>query len=95
LKGTRKPPRDAAGVVIRHGDKVRVLKVPDLSGMRPRARRDSKPVFDHILGTCRRVVGFNELGWAELSVRILRGPHAGHHTVWIEPELLRVRRARR
>ena len=80
--------------MIRTGDKVRVLKVPDLSRMRPRGRRDSIPVFEHILGTYKRVVGFNELGWAELSVRILRGPHAGYHTVWIEPELLRVRRAR-
>ena len=88
------PPRDAAGVLIRKGDTVRVLKVPDLSGMRPRVRRDSRPVFEHILGTYKRVFGFNELGWAELSFRILRGPHAGHHSVWIESGLLRVRRAR-
>lgn len=80
--------------MIRTGDKVRILKVPNLSGMPPRVRRHSRPVFEHILGTYKRVVGFNELGWAELSVRILRGPHVGYHTVWIEPELLRVRRAR-
>jgi hypothetical protein len=88
------PPRDSTGVVIRKGDVVRVLSVPDLSGMRPRARRDSRAVFEHILGTYKRVVAFNELGWPELSFRILHGACAGLHTVWIEPELLRVRRAR-
>jgi hypothetical protein len=91
---SRTPPRDATGAPVRVGDMVRVLKVPDLSGMRPRGRRESLAVFEHILGTYRRVVAFNSLGWPELSFRILNGPHSGLHTVWIEPELLRVRRTR-
>jgi hypothetical protein len=91
---SRTPPRDATGALIRVGDVVRVLKVPDLSGMRPNGRRDSLAVFEHILGTYKRVVAFNSLGWPELSFRILNGPHLGLHTVWIEPELLRVRRTR-
>lgn len=92
--GSRTLPRDATGAPIRVGDVVRVLRVPDLSGMRPRGRRESLAVFEHILGTYRRVAAFNSLGWPELSFRILNGPHSGFHTVWIEPELLRVRRPR-
>ena len=94
---SRTPPRDATGVPIRVGGVVKVLKVlkvPDLSGMRPEGRRESLAVFEHILGTYKRVVAFNSLGWAELSFRILNGPRSGLHTVWIEPELLRVRRTR-
>jgi hypothetical protein len=74
--------------------RVRVVKVPDLSGMRPRGRRESRAVFEHIIGTYKRVVAFNSLGWPELSFRILNGPYSGLHSVWIEPDLLRVRRTR-
>lgn len=88
--GTRRP-RDTNGRLIRAGDVVRVLNVPDLSGMRPSARRESRAVFEHIVGSYKRVVAFNSLGWPELSFRILKGPYSGLHTVWIEPELLRVR----
>ena len=88
-------PRDATGRVIRTGDVVKVLGVPHLSRMSHRAHRASRRVFTHIIGTYKRVAGFNEIGWVELSFRILHGPDAGLHTVWIEPGLLRVRRARR
>ena len=91
---SRTPPRDATGTPIRIGDVVRVLEVPDLSGMRPHGRRESLAVFEHILGTYRRVVAFSSLGWPELSFRILNGPYSGLHSVWIEPDLLRVRRTR-
>jgi hypothetical protein len=88
-------PRDVTGALIRAGDVVRIVGAPNLSKLHPRARRDSQPVFEHIAGTYKRVRAFNELGWLELSFRILDGPSAGLHTVWIEPELVRVRRARR
>jgi hypothetical protein len=57
------------------------------------ARREPAPVFQHIVGSYKRVRGFNRLGHAELSFRILHGASAGLHTVWIEPRLLRVRRS--
>ena len=91
---TRNRPRDAYGTPIRVGDVVRVVTVPDLSGMRPRGRRESRAVFEHIIGTYKRVVAFNSLGWPELSFRILNGPYSGLHSVWIEPDLLQVRRTR-
>lgn len=83
---------DSTGRRIRSGDIVRVLGVPDLSGLSRSARRESAPVFEHIVGRYKRVQGFNRLGHAELSFRILRGACAGFHTVWLEPSLLRVRR---
>jgi hypothetical protein len=76
------------------GDVVRVLTVPDPSGMRLRGRGESRVVFAHVRGTYKRVVAFNSLGWPELSFRILNGPYSGLHSVWIEPDLLRVRRTR-
>jgi hypothetical protein len=87
-------PKDVEGRPIRRGATVRVLAIPDLSGMSARGRRETRRVFAHIRGTYRRVAGFNALGQAELSFRIRRGPDAGLHTVWIEPALLRVRRRR-
>jgi hypothetical protein len=85
---------DSTGRVVRPGDVVRILAVPDLSGLAPAALRASLPVFEHLVGTYKRVSGFNEIGQAELIFRIRKGPAAGLHVVWIETELLRVRRAR-
>jgi hypothetical protein len=68
---------------------VRVLAVPDLSGMAPASRAESRPVFEHLVGTYRRVYGFDERGNAELVFRIRRGANRGLHWVWIEPWLLR------
>ena len=83
--------KDVGGETVRAGDSVRVLGIPDLSRMGARERRESLPVFEHIVGTYRRVAGFNRLGWAELVFRVRAGPNAGLHTVWLETQLLRVR----
>lgn len=84
---------DATGRPVRVGDLVRIVGLPDLAGMRPAARRESARVFEHILGTYKRVRGFDRHGHAELYFRIVRGRSAGLHTVWLEPHLLRVRRS--
>jgi hypothetical protein len=81
-------PLDARGRRIRTGDVVRVIGVPDLSTMHESARRQSAPVFRHILGTCKRVNGFDPNGFADLFFRIRSGRHSGLHSVVIEPELL-------
>lgn len=85
---------DAAGRRIEVGDRVRVLGVPDLSGMSPARAAESRPVFEPIVGSSRRVCGFGRLGHVERMVRIRAGPHAGLHVVEIEPGLVRVRRRR-
>jgi len=73
---------------------VRVVGLPDLSSMAPEQRAETQPVFAHIRGTCKRVRGFNQFGLIELTFGILRGPHRGLHTVWIEPHVLLVQRRR-
>ena len=86
--------RDAAGTEIRIGDVVRVIGIPNLGGMHPDCCRESLPVFKYLVGKYKRVAGFNDIGHAELFFRITKGQHKGLHTVWIEPDLLRVRRNR-
>lgn len=73
---------------------VRVVGVPDLTGMDRRARAECKPVFAYLLRKYRVVDGFDRDGRAELNVIIRNGRHRGRHTVWIEPFLLRIRRSR-
>src|ERR671916_256204 len=90
----RIPREDASGERVRVGDTVRIVGVPDLSGMSPECLAESLPVFRHLVGKYKRVVEFDKHGHAWLNFRIRGGPHAGRHAVGIEPYLLRVRRAR-
>jgi hypothetical protein len=84
---------DAYGKKIQIGDVVRVIGSPDLKGVSPSGRRESLPVFRFLVGKYKRVGGFNH-GLIELSFRIKKGKHKGLHSVWIEPELLRVKGTR-
>ena len=87
--------RDAAGARLKVGDTVRVLGVPDLSGMSSACLAESLPVFQHLVGKYIRVREFDEHGLAWLRFRIRKGLHAGLHSVGIEPWLLKRRRARK
>jgi hypothetical protein len=84
--------RDEAGKRVKVGDMVRVIGAPDLAGMSPECREESLPVFEHLIGKYKRVAEFDEFGLAWLRFKILKGSHAGYHSVGIEPYLLRVRR---
>ena len=84
--------KDVAGERVKGGDIVRVIGAPDLAGMSPECRAESLPVFEHLIGKYKRVEEFDEFGMAWLRFRIQKGPHAGYHSVAIEPSLLRVRR---
>ena len=66
--------------------------MPDLSGMASDYRAYSLAVFQHLVGTYKRVEEFDEYGQAWLRFRIRKGPQSGHHSVGIEPYLLKVRR---
>jgi hypothetical protein len=57
-------------------------------------RRESEPVFRHIVGSYKKVVGFDDYGHVELEFKIRKGPNAGNHTVWVEPDLVRARVSR-
>jgi hypothetical protein len=89
-RSKRLAPFDCSGRRIRPGARVRVVRIPNLSGMRPSQRRDTEAVFRHIFRTYRRVMGFDSKGYAELTVRIRRGSYKGLHIVGIEPNLLLV-----
>ena len=84
--------RDVSGKRITVGDLVRIVGVPDLSGMSADCQAESLPVFEHLVGTYKRVEEFDEYGLAWLRFKIRNGPHAGYHSVGIEPQLLKVRR---
>lgn len=81
--------KDVNGQAVRKGDVVRVLGVPDLSGMRDPYRRETEAVFKHIVGTRKKVEGFDQFGCAILVFGISSGPNAGSHSVSIEPHLIR------
>jgi hypothetical protein len=87
--------KDAAGERLKVGDTVRVLGVPDLSGMSSACLAESLPVFQHLVGKYKRVREWDEHGLAWLQFRIRKGPHAGLHSVGIEPWLLKRRQARK
>ena len=82
--------KDANGERIKVGDRVRIVGVPDLSGMAPAARAESLPVFQYLVGKYKRVDEFDEFGFAWLMFKIRKGPHAGYHSVAMEPYLLKV-----
>jgi hypothetical protein len=86
--------RDATGRPIRVGDIVRIIGIPDLSGMSPGPRRESQRVFRHLVGKYKRVAEFDRFGHAGLWFRIQSGRDAGIHFVVLEPHLLRVRQSR-
>ena len=90
----RQKRRDVAGERLQVGDVVRVIGVPDLSGMSAECRAESIPVFEHLVGTYKRIDEFDEYNMAWLWFRIQKGPHAGYHSVGIEPYLLKARRKR-
>lgn len=80
---------DAEGKVIRQGDRVRVLGMPDLSGMGESGRVETQAVFKHLIGTVKRISGFDQIGNAEFTFRILSGKRKGLHITAIEPSLLK------
>ena len=82
--------RDRDGRLIRKGDIVRVVALPDLAGCPPETHR----VFRHLVGTYRRVRGFDAAGNAEIILRMRTGRERGLHVVGIEPSLLKTRASR-
>ena len=78
--------------MIRIGDTVQIIGVPDLSGMNPEPLKECKPAFEHLVGKYKKVYGFDEYGHVELVFKVLKW-NDGIHTVWIEPFLLKIKRS--
>ena len=74
---------------------MRIVGVPDLSGMSKDRLADSLPVFQYLVGKYKRVMGFDEYGCAEFSfIMYHRDAERGWHTVWVEPFLLHIPQSR-
>lgn len=86
-------PTDANGKRLRTGDRVRVLAIPDLSGMPRKRQAESNAVFRHLVGKEKRIAAIDRHGNAEIVFKILKGKSKGLHVVGIETNLLRRRGA--
>ena len=84
-------PYDRNGKTIKVGDIVRIVGVPDLSGMSQDGIAESLPVFQYLVGKYKRVRGFDEYGCAEFSfIMHHTSGERGWHSVWVEPFLLHI-----
>lgn len=90
---------DVNGHNLQMGDIVRIIGVPDLSGMSVEGRRESEPVFQYLLGKYKRIVGFDTPEGmeplVELEFRMKENDGWHTHWVWIEPALVRKKQPRR
>jgi hypothetical protein len=87
----KNPHLDRDGCKLQVGDIVRVIGVPDLTGMSQDAQDESKPVFEYLRNKFKKIKGFDEIGNAQLEFRLSRKEPPYCHTVWIEPFLLKKR----
>ncbi|MEX2607833.1 MAG: hypothetical protein WD708_10850 [Kiritimatiellia bacterium] len=54
--------KDVKGNYLKVGDTVRIIGVPDLSGMTPECLQESLPIFEYLVGKYKKIVGFNTIG---------------------------------
>lgn len=87
--------KDRNGQALRVGDLVRVIGVPDLSGMSEKSIAESLPVFEYLVGNYKRIARFDDFGNAWLDFAIPSGRFRGMHGVAIEPFLLQLPQKRR
>jgi hypothetical protein len=80
--------KDSKGNKLNIGDKVRILALPDLTGMSPDALAETLPVFQRALGTYRRISAFSRHGLIELIIRIKATNGWDTHFIFIEPGLV-------
>lgn len=82
-------PKDRHGRDIFPGDRVRVIGIPNLSGMPPAGLKESLAVFRYLVGRYEKVVSIDDHENAQLVFSISHGRSKGWHAVMIEPILLR------
>ena len=80
---------DKNRIPIRINDIVKVIGIPDLSGMSKECIKESLPIFKYLCGKTKKVTGIDKQnGLIELSFRILKGKNKGLHSIFIEAFLL-------
>jgi hypothetical protein len=72
---------------VKIGDKVRLIGIP--VGV-PEGDSDlpTKKTFERCLGHAFEIIGFNEIGWAEIE--ITPGTGSVGEALWVEPEFLQL-----
>jgi hypothetical protein len=80
--------KDARGTTIRVGDRVRIIGMPDLSGMSKTAKAESEIVFQHLVGTYKRITDIDQIGNAGIRFRIRTMKKLEYHWVSLEPHLI-------
>ena len=80
--------KDNKGNILHIGDRVRILAIPDLTGMTAAALAETLPVFKHALGTYRRISAFSRDGLIEIKLRIIEPTGWQSHFIFIEPNLV-------
>ncbi len=83
-------PFDVCGRRIQTGDIVRIVGAPD----RAELADESVAVFERLIGSYRRVAGFDDYGHVEIELVFRGGPEAGLHWVWLEPHFVKVKQSR-
>ena len=69
---------------MKAGDKVRLVDIPD--GLKDYPDFPTKTTFQRCIGHEFVVVGFNEVGMAELEIQSVTGSIG--ETIWVEPKFL-------
>ena len=87
--------KDAEGRQLSVGDTVRIVGVPDVSSWTREQKSFSLPVFEYLVGKYKKISDFNQVGMAEIEFKMKEAGEWIHHTVWIEPDLLKLKRAQR
>jgi hypothetical protein len=91
--------KDTDGYELVVGDIVRIIGVPDLSGMAPGCLEESLSLFEYLVGKYKKIIGFNTTGGvpphAEFDFRMKVGDSWESHWVCIEPELLRKKQSQK
>ena len=86
--------RDSRGEQWLVGDGVRILGVPDLSGIGARGQAECRRVFSYLVGKYKKIAEFDAEGNVGIWFRIRSGRDAGIHWIAIEPSLVRRRSTR-
>ena len=85
---------DSTGHQLNVGDMVRIVGMPDLSGMSAEGMAESEPLFRYLVGKYKTITAFGSYGHAEINFRIKEDDTWSSHMVSLEPQLLRKRRHR-
>jgi hypothetical protein len=81
MKKQSPSPRDAAGQLIRAGDRVRLVQIPRPRTPAGQPRAEFEAVLGRLRRTYKRIERISRDGRLEVVFYVRIGPHRGLHTV--------------